>query len=121
MSSQQLQWIVEFDIKRGKKTEFEKVLHDMSNLVRLSEPGTRKYEWFIDEKGSNCVVIESYDSSESGKAHATGQAIQKYFPQLLKLAKVSGFKVCGNPSEELMDELRDVNAIVYRFVDGYSR
>jgi quinol monooxygenase YgiN len=121
MSSQRLQWIVEFEIKKGKREEFEKVVQDISNLVRRSEPGTRLYEWFIDNEGRRCIVLESYDSSISGVAHAKGEAIKRFFPLLLKLAKISSFKVCGNPDEELIKELADVDAKFFQFAYGFSR
>ncbi len=121
MAALSLQWIVEFEIKRGKREEFEKVVKELSDAVRLSEPGTRKYEWFIEKNGRNCIVIESYNSSESGIAHVKGQAIHKYFPQLLKLAKVSSFNVCGDPDDALIRTLNDVNAHVFQFVSGFSR
>jgi quinol monooxygenase YgiN len=116
-----LQWIVEFSINRGKKEEFQKLAEDMSNIVRRSEPGTRKYEWFLNDKGNKCIVIESYNSSTAGIAHAKGEAITKVLSQILKIAKISRFEVCGNPSKELLEELADVNPSVYRFVDGFSR
>jgi quinol monooxygenase YgiN len=121
MNSEQLQWIVEFEIKRGKREEFEKVIKELSDAVRRSEPGARKYEWFIDQKGKSCVVIEAYNSSEAGIAHVKGQAIKRLFPQLLKLAKVSSFKVCGSPNDMLIKELADVDATLYQFITGFSR
>jgi quinol monooxygenase YgiN len=115
------QWIVEFSINRGKLAEFEKLAIEISNAVRRSEPGTRQYEWFLNRKENRCVVIESYDSSVSGSAHVNGDAIRRFFPQILKVAKVSSFKVCGDPSPELVGELADVDARVYQFIGGYSR
>ena len=120
-TNEQLQWIVEFSINRGKKEEFQKLAIDMGNIVRRSEPGTRKYEWFLNDKGNKCIVIESYSSSVTGIAHAKGEAVTKILPQILKIAKISRFEVCGNPSKELLEELADVNPSVYRFVGGFSR
>jgi quinol monooxygenase YgiN len=115
------QWIVEFSINRGKLEEFERLAKNMADAVRRSEPGTQQYEWFINRKENKCLVIESYDSSVSGSAHVNGEAIRRFFPQLLKVSKVSSFRVCGDPSPELIKELDDVNAKVYQFVGGYSR
>lgn len=90
-------------------------------MVRRSEPGTRKYEWFLDKKNSKCVVIESYDSSVSGLAHARGEPIRRLLPEILKIAKITRFEVCGNPNAELLHELKDVNANVCSFIGGFSR
>jgi quinol monooxygenase YgiN len=120
-TDEQLQWIVEFSINRGKKEEFQKLAKDMSNIVRRSEPGTGKYEWFLNDKGNKCIVIESYNSSTAGIAHAKGEAVTKVLPQILKVAKISRFEVCGNPSKELLKELADVNPGVYRFIGGFTR
>jgi hypothetical protein len=72
-----------------------------------SEPGTRKYEWFLTEKGNKCLIIETYDSSNSELAHVRGEAINKIFPEILKITNVTGFEIGGNASEELIRELAD--------------
>jgi quinol monooxygenase YgiN len=115
------QWIVAFSIKRGKQEEFERLAKEISDAVRRSEPGTRKYEWFLDKKENNCIVIESYDSSTSGLAHVNGEAIKRFFPQILKVAKIKSFNVCGDPSQEIVHELADVGPKVYKFIGGFSR
>jgi|SRR5581483_6767454 len=116
-----LHWIVEFSVNRGKKEEFQKLAREMSDIVRRSEPGARRYEWFFNDKGNRCIVVEYYNSSIAGIAHAKGRAVSKLFPQLLKIAKISRFDVCGNPSKELLKELADVNPGVYQFLCGFSR
>ena len=121
MDQGNLQWVVEFSIKRGKLAEFEVLVKEISNMVRRFEPGTLKYEWFIDRKENKCIILESYDSSISGIAHVNGQAIKKAFPEILKVAKITRFAVCGNPSDELLHNLAEVNAKVYQFVEGFSR
>jgi quinol monooxygenase YgiN len=121
MYQDHLQWIVEFSINRGRNEEFEKLAREMSDMVRRFEPGTRKYEWFLDRKRNKCVVVESYDGSVSALAHIKGEAIKKLFPRILKIAKVSRFEVCGDPSEELIKELSDVDAKLYSFISGFSR
>jgi quinol monooxygenase YgiN len=121
MNPDQLQWIVEFSIKRGKQVEFERLAKEISDIVRRSEPGTKKYEWFLNKRENKCIVIESYDSSISGVAHVNGEAIKRLFPEILKIAKVTRFEVCGNPSEELIHQLADVHPIAYPFTAGFSR
>lgn len=123
MDQDALQWIVELSINEGEEMEFEKLAKELSELVRRSEPGTRKYEWFLAENGNKCLIIETYDSSNSGLAHARGEAIKTIFiPRIRKIAKVTRFEICGNPSEELVSELADENPpTVYRFVSGFSR
>jgi quinol monooxygenase YgiN len=120
MDQDALQWIVELSINEGKQVEFEKLAKEMSDIVRRSEPGTRKYEWFLTEKGNKCLIIETYDSSSSGLAHAKGEAIKTIFRRILKIAKITRFEICGNPGEELVRELVDDNPSVYRFISGFS-
>jgi len=121
MYQDHLQWIVEFTINRNKHAEFVKLVNEMSDMVRRFEPGTRQYEWFLDEKHNKCIVIESYDSSVSGIAHLRGEAIMKIFPKILKVAKISHFAVCGNASEELIKELEDVDTNIHQFISGFVR
>jgi len=121
MEQDALQWIVELSINEGKQAEFEKLAKEMSDTVRRFEPGTRKYEWFLTEKGNKCLIIETYDNSSSGLSHARGEAINRIFPEILKIAKITRFEICGNPSEELLRELMDDNPSVYRVISGFSR
>src|SRR5436853_6839873 len=79
MNPDQLQWIVEFSIKRGKQAEFERLAKEISDIVRRSEPGARKYEWFLNKKENRCVVTESYDRSITGISHVNGEAIKRVF------------------------------------------
>jgi quinol monooxygenase YgiN len=44
MDQEALHWIVELSINEGKQAEFEKLAKEMSDTVRRSEPGTRKYD-----------------------------------------------------------------------------
>lgn len=121
MSLDHQQLIVEFSINRGKQEEFKRLAKEIGDAVRRTEPGTRKYEWFLNAKENKCIVIESYDSSITGLNHVNGEAIKRLFPQILKIAKIRSFKICGNPSKELMQQLQDVNAELYGFLSGFSR
>jgi quinol monooxygenase YgiN len=121
MDNDALHWIVELSINDGKQHEFEKLAKEMSDMVRRSEPGTRDYKWFFYEKRNKCLVIETYDNSNSGLVHVRGEAINKIFPEILKVAKITRFEICGSPSEELVHELADDNVDVYRFITGFSR
>ena len=122
MEQDTLQWIVELSINEGKQAEFEKLAKEMIDGVRQSEPGTRKYQWFLSKKGNKCLVIETYDNSSSALTHTRGDAINKIFlPEILKIANVTRFEICGNPSEELVRELAEDNPSIYRFVGGFSR
>ena len=75
----------------------------------------------LSENGNKCLVIETYDSSNSGLVHGRGEAINKIFPEILKIAKITLFEICGKPSKELVDELADDNVCRYRFITGFSR
>ena len=121
MDRDNLHWIIEFSIDEGKHYEFEKLAREMSDMVRRSEPGTRMYEWFLSEIGNKCLVIEIYDSSNSALAHIRGEAINKIFPEVLKVAKITRFEICGNLSKELVDELADDKVGLYRLITGFSR
>ncbi|MDQ4100895.1 MAG: antibiotic biosynthesis monooxygenase [Thermoproteota archaeon] len=112
-----MHWIIELSIEEGKQHEFKKLAKEMSDMVRRSESGTRKYEWFLSEKENKCLVIETYHSSNSGLVHIRGEAINKIFPEILKVAKITRFEICGDPSEELADD----NIDICRFITGFSR
>jgi quinol monooxygenase YgiN len=121
MDQDTLHWIIEFSIDEGKRYEFERLAKEMSHMVKHSEPGTCKYEWFLSEIGNKCLVIETYDSSNSALVHIRGEAISKVFPEILKVAKISRFEICGNPGKELVNELADDKVNFYKLITGFSR
>jgi quinol monooxygenase YgiN len=121
MDQDALHWIIELSINEGKQYEFQKLAKEMSNMVRCTELGTRNYEWFLSENGNKCLVIETYDSSNSALVHVRGEAINKIFPEVLKVAKITRFEICGKPSKELVDELADDKVGLYKLVTGFSR
>ncbi|MDQ5875412.1 MAG: antibiotic biosynthesis monooxygenase [Thermoproteota archaeon] len=116
-----MHWIAELSINEDKQSEFEKLANEMmSDTVRRSEPATRNYEWFLAEGGNKCVIIETYDSSNTGLVHVRGEGINKIFPEILKIAKnITRFEICDKPSEELVREIAYDYLSVYRFINGF--
>ncbi|MGA7121388.1 MAG: putative quinol monooxygenase [Polyangiaceae bacterium] len=95
----------------GKLEEFKRLSQKCMELSRTKDTGTLRYEVYISEDGSTCVVYEEYEDSAALMAHMknlgeTGQAV-------LATGDVSG-ELWGNPSDELAKQLKGGPVKVYR-------
>ncbi len=66
-------------------------------------------------------VAETSDSSNSALVHIRGEALNKIFPEFLKIAKITLFEICGAPGKELVTELADDKVNLYKLFSGFSR
>lgn len=74
-------------VKEGRKEEFKRISEEMSKAVENSEPGTTKYQFFLIDDQTQCVVNESYVNLEPALAHLKGVASQQYFQRFSMLVR----------------------------------
>ncbi len=58
----------------------------VERCVELSrdEPGTLRYDWFLDEEAGSARLVESYESVDAVLAHARGPVFSEAGPLLLE-------------------------------------
>jgi quinol monooxygenase YgiN len=122
MEHQQIQWTVEFTIEKGKLEEFKKYIKEISDVVKRDEQGTKSYQWYLNDKDeTNCIVSESYESSDAALAHLNGNGVKTILvPKIFPIAKITRFEVYGDPSKELQEALTPFGPEKYHFLTGFT-
>ena len=120
MNSNQIDVRAEFNIEKGKKEEFKKLIQDMSRMVKNNEPDTINYQFYLNRSETKCMVHETYKNSESVLAHITGIASKTILPKIFNIAKLNRLDVYGNPSEELQKVLTSFDSQIFNLFTGFS-
>jgi len=114
-------------IKEGKIEEFKRLVEDMSKAVEINEPGAKRYQFYLNDDETQCVLNESYINLEAIRAHVTGVAFLTIFPKIFNICKIDRFEVFVDMKERkllkefLMKALEHMGALNYHFLAGFSR
>jgi quinol monooxygenase YgiN len=111
--------IVRQAIKPGKLEEFKKMSESLTSGVEADEPTTLGYEWFIDEAGSSCYLIESYGNAESFLLHFQG--LGDKLGAMLEISPLEDMVVIGDPGPEVKEMLAGLGAKFYSPHVGFAR
>ena len=114
----QIMFIARSSIHAGNQDEFKAVIADCITSCKANEPGTLAYEWFINAEQTECVVLESYASTEAVLAHMenSGPGVAK----LQELGAVLGVEGYGSPPDDLPEALKSAIPFVPHF-QGLAR
>ncbi len=69
-SGTDIRTIAHFRIQPGKLEEFKSGASAGLKIVAEKDPGTTAYEWYLDESGGHCTVVEMYRDAEALLAHS---------------------------------------------------
>lgn len=99
--------IARFQIKPGHEDAFRHWSERCMENVRQHGEGMSKYDWYISEDGTTCVVLESYEDSTACLKHMSdlGTLLMDGSDHFVSLAG----EVCGTPSQELVDSLAELH------------
>ena len=59
----------QLSIKEGKLEEFKTFVNTMIEVTDVNEPRTLGYEWYINEDGSECHLLETFKDSKAFMTH----------------------------------------------------
>ena len=90
---------------------FKKLAGECVEVVREKDPGTLQYDWFLSADGSQCIVRETYASSDDMMAHMGN--LGDLLGQLVELGGALEVEVFGAPSEELQEAAAAFEPAVY--------
>ncbi len=121
MNQEQIQWIVEFTIKRDKLHEFKRLVDEITGIVKEQESGTRGYQWYFDDEETKCIITESYSSPEAALAHLNGEGVTKILPKLLEVSDITRLELYGDPGEEVQKRLAKFGVRSFHFFVGFKR
>ena len=114
-------------IKEGKIEEFKRLVEDMGKAVENNEPGAKRYQFYLNDDETQCVLNESYINLDAVRAHVTGVAFLTIFPKIFNICKIDRFEVFVDMKERkllkelLMKALAHMGALNYHFLAGFSR
>jgi quinol monooxygenase YgiN len=110
-----LRAVAKFRIHPGKGADFRTIAAQCLEAVKARDPGTSGYEWFINEAGTECIVLESYDSAEALLAHTRN--VGALVGRLLRIADYS-VDMLGDPTSEIRAALRRMQISLYGRLQG---
>lgn len=101
-------FLIESDILPGKEGELRDVVRELAEHVAATEPGTLRYDWFIDTQAQAIRLVEEYDSFESAMFH--GKNYREFRIRLDELRVVTKRTICGDISDEAKAMLAPLQA-----------
>jgi len=104
-----------FTILPGQMQAFETAVNAGIELVRENEPGTTRYDWFIDAEHLDAVAMDTYADEAALFAHLGN--MRKAFPAILAHAKAT-MSLLGNPGERVLVATRPMALAQYEFLGG---
>ena len=106
-------------IKIGELEAFKKTVNSMIEVTARNEPDTLSYNWFINEEGTECHLLETFKDSEAFITHLNN--VGPMFPKLLESCTVTRAKIFGEPSDALKELLAPLGVEYFSHFNGISR
>ncbi len=104
-----------FGIHEGCLTEFQSRVKTLVDVVKEKDPGTLRYDWFINSDKMECVAMDAYIDEESMYAHQRNAA--KYMGAVLECSDIS-VVFLGLPSEPAREKIMKFKPRLFDFHSG---
>lgn len=98
-----MMFLIESEILPGKEAELRQVVSELGAHVAATEPGTLRYDWFINTQAQTIRLVEEYESFESALFH--GKNYREFRIRLDELRVVTKRTICGDVSDEAKELL----------------
>lgn len=98
-------------IHSGKINEFKAIAEQCMKSVREKDTCTLKYDWFINEDQSECLVREEYRDSEAWLEHMAN--LGETMGQLFAVSDISSIEVFGKPTDQLLKAIAGMDVKYY--------
>jgi quinol monooxygenase YgiN len=95
--------IARFKFHEGKVEEFKRLATQAKEIVRTKDSGTLRYDVYLNDDQSECVVLERYRDSEALIEHAANMG--DLFAAILATVTVVHGEILGEPGPELRAKL----------------
>ena len=92
-SDEGIRIVIQFDVTDTER--FREMATAMAEVSR-SEPGTRVYDWYLNDEAHKACLYEAYESFEAIVAHAQGPVFTDIAPKYAGLFSVSSVEVFGD-------------------------
>ena len=93
------------EVREGRLDEVKAAIRELAAFVDANEPRPIAYNAYLDESSNRLTVLQVHPDSASLEHHmgVAGPA----FPKFTELIRMQTMDVYGEPSEDLLDLLRD--------------
>ena len=109
----------QLSIKEGKLEEFKAFANTVIEVTNVNEPNTLVYEWYINEDGSECHLLETFKDSDAFIVHLG--TVGHMFDKLFESAVMIRAKIYGSPSTELQQALNPLGVEYFPHINGITR
>ncbi len=121
MPENTIQYAARFKIRPGRVEEFKRVAQECVQIAKNKEPGTLDYRWFLDDRGRECVIQETFTNPKGLLDHLNGDIVTNHLPRLLEASKLKSLEVFGEPrSPEARRALDEMGAKYYGPAMGFT-
>ena len=119
MADESFRIVVRMRIQPGQRDGFERQIRALTAGVAAAEPGTRAYEWYVSDDGSECYFHEWLADSAAFRAHVAH--VGPSLPALQAIAPFAQTLVFGEPDAAAKELLAGFGARHYPRVAGFAR
>ena len=109
----------QLSIKEGQVEAFKTFVTTMIEVTNVNEPNTLVYEWFINEDGTECHLLETFKDSDAFMTHLGN--VGHMFDTLFQFATMTRAKIYGSPSNELQASLDPLGVEYFGHFNGVTR
>lgn len=113
-------------IRPGKLVELRTAVGELARFVEANEPRPVSYDVYFDAEGTRMTVVQVHPDSASMELHMRIAA--DAFPGFADLLTLRAMDVYGEPSDELLEQLRrkvemlgEATITVHRHQAGFAR
>ena len=102
---------VESEILPGQAEALREVVARVIEHCGATEPGLLAYDWYVDEAGLECRVVERYADSDAILFHFQNYA--RFGEELAACRTMKRLQLLGEPSEALLEALEAMSPPVF--------
>src|SRR5215470_14434012 len=114
----ELQCVARRKIHDGKLDELKHLAAQCAEVVRTKDTRTLQYELYFNSDNTACLVFERYRASQALLDHHKN--LGDTMAAILRTCSGSG-EICGTPSPELIEQLKDSPVQVYKPFQASSK
>jgi quinol monooxygenase YgiN len=119
-------YVDQSEIREGKVEQLEEAMDELVAFVEANEPQLVAYNVYFSEDGARMTVLHMHSDSASLETHM--RVAGPLFPKFAEFIKLLRIDLYGEPSEDLVRQLRQKaqmlgseTVLVHRLHRGFAR
>ena len=78
----------------------------MISFIKIEEPGTLIYNWYISEANYKGILLERHKNNQAAIKHVNNFISRKYVDRLMSFCPFESITILGDTSDELKETLK---------------